>query len=100
MVASPPLEVGTAAASGPRRDAAGPVRRPAGEFSQHDFDEVRVRYEDETEELVHFFAALEVLALGRSDASATLSFDARSYQDALQPATGPHTTPAAAVRCL
>jgi transposase len=28
-----------------------------GEFSQHDFGEVRVRYQDETEEVVHFFAS-------------------------------------------
>jgi transposase len=28
-----------------------------GEFSQHDFGEVRVRYQDETEEMVHFFAS-------------------------------------------
>jgi transposase len=28
-----------------------------GEFSQHDFGEVRVRYQDETEEIVHFFAS-------------------------------------------
>lgn len=29
----------------------------AAEFSQHDFGEVRVRYQDETEEVVHFFAS-------------------------------------------
>ena len=28
-----------------------------GEFSQHDFGEVRVRYQDGTEEVVHFFAS-------------------------------------------
>ena len=28
-----------------------------GEFSQHDFGEVRVRYQDGTEEIVHFFAS-------------------------------------------
>jgi len=28
-----------------------------GEFSQHDFGHVRVRYRDETEEIVHFFAS-------------------------------------------
>jgi len=28
-----------------------------GEFSQHDFGEVRVRYQDATEEIVHFFAS-------------------------------------------
>ena len=28
-----------------------------GEFSQHDFGEVRVRYQDEREEIVHFFAS-------------------------------------------
>ena len=28
-----------------------------GEFSQHDFGEVRVRYQNETEEIVHFFAS-------------------------------------------
>ena len=40
-----------------------------GEFSQHDFGEVRVRYQDGTEEVVHFFASrLKVLAMGRGDA--------------------------------
>jgi transposase len=29
----------------------------AGEFSQHDFGEVRVRYQDGAEEIVHFFAS-------------------------------------------
>ena len=29
----------------------------AAEFSQHDFGEVLVRYQDETEEVVHFFAS-------------------------------------------
>ena len=29
----------------------------AGEFSQHDFGEVEVRYQDETEEVIHFFAS-------------------------------------------
>ena len=28
-----------------------------GEFSQHDFGEVRVRYQDESDEIVHFFAS-------------------------------------------
>ena len=32
------------------RDAAGALRRAAGEFSQHDFGEVDVRYQDGTEQ--------------------------------------------------
>ena len=43
----------------------------AGEFSQHDFGEVEIRYQDGTTEHVHFFASrLEVLAVGGGDAGA------------------------------
>ena len=42
-----------------------------GEFSQHDFGEVWVTYQDGTETKVHFFASrLEVLAVGRGHARA------------------------------
>ncbi len=42
-----------------------------GEFSQHDFGEVWVTYQDGTETKVHFFASrLEVLAVGRGLAGA------------------------------
>ena len=39
------------------RDAVGAIEGLPGEFSQHDFGEVRGHYQNRTEEIVHVFAS-------------------------------------------
>jgi hypothetical protein len=49
-----------------------------GEFSQHDFGEVRVRYQDETEEIVHFFASRLKYSLRRRSPASHVPSDPRA----------------------